>query len=185
MASRLGTVLLVEDQNPYLFRELLNAYNGFEFVVAGRGDHAVEKFIELSPVLILMDVNLPVMNGIDAVRQIRKMNLAVPIIVMSAYTDKNTRSRALSAGATEFLSKPFNYKNLYRRMVELAATSRQTEPDAHIEALIKNKSIRLNLLKEKQALFGINAPVEILAEIASLDKEIDELLSQRSTSVVI
>lgn len=176
-----GKVLLVEDQNPYLYQALLDAYNGFEFVVVERGDRAKQAFIDLAPVLVLMDVRLPVLNGIEAVKQIRKISKIVPIVVITAYDDRNTRQRAMAAGANDFFAKPFSYKQLYTRMVELVAASGEfSKKDEHIDTLILNKQRRLQALQAKQAIFGVNTPPETMIEIEDLHAEIEELRGLRN-----
>lgn len=166
-------VLLVEDQNPYLYEQLLQAHNGFEFEICRRGDHALPCFISSRPALVLLDLRLPMMDGIQALRQIRKVDRHTPVIVLTAYATKDTREKAMAAGADAFFAKPFRYQRLYRRMVELVG--RKQEPAEHIRQLIVNKRRRLNVLREKQALFGVSTPAEILLEIEDLQAEIKEL----------
>lgn len=173
MAGLMTKVLLVEDENPNLYKQQIEVRNGFEFVVVRRGDHALMEFQKHRPDLILMDVRLPMMNGIKATRQIRRIDRSVPIIVLTAYSDRDTRQKALAAGANDFFAKPFGYQRLYERMVEL--TSGTIELDAHLQALITNKQRRLNALLEKQAMLGISTPVEIQLEIEDLRVELEEL----------
>lgn len=169
-------VLLVEDQNPYLYVQLLQAQNGFEFIVCKRGDHALQEFREHQPALVLMDIRLPKMDGIQAVRQIRQIDKLTPIIVLTAYATRDKREQALAAGASAFFAKPFNYARLYRRMVELSS---YTRPDEHVRRLIANKQRRLQALEEKRAIFGISTPAEILLEIEDLQAELEELNAQQ------
>lgn len=168
-------VLLVEDQNPYLIENLLKAFNGFEYVTVGRGDHVIGAFGEHQPVLVLMDIRLPMLNGLEAVRQIRQVDMRTPIIVMSAYVDRDTRQRAMAAGANDFFAKPFSYGRLYRRMVELVMQAGGKSTSDVAKTLIAAKTRRLNLLRERQALFGMDAPPQIVLEIEDLESEIEEL----------
>lgn len=174
-----GTVLLVEDQNPFLFQTLLEAYNGFKFIVAKRGDVAVTLFKKEKPDLVLMDVRLPVLDGVESVRQIRKLDVRTPIIVMTAYETKDVRQRAMAAGANYFFGKPFNYGRLYRKMIELINQAPVQSELEHVETLITYKTKRLQKLKEKQALLGVSTPPEISLEIEMLETEIEELQHRR------
>lgn len=176
-----GIVLLVEDQNPFLFQTLLEAYNGFQFIVAKRGDMAVILFKQHKPDLVLMDVRLPVLDGVESVRQIRKLDVTTPIIIMTAYETKDVRQRALAAGANYFFGKPFNYRRLYQKIVELVNQAPAQSELEHVETLISYKTKRLQKLREKQALLGvISVPPEILLEIEMLEIEIEELQQKRS-----
>ena len=75
-------------------------------VRACNGVEAVEKFRELHPDLILMDIKMPKMNGLDATRVIRKFSTEVPIVAVSAFAYESDRQEALQAGCNDFLVKP-------------------------------------------------------------------------------
>ncbi|MCG3208582.1 MAG: Regulator of RpoS [Anaerolineae bacterium] len=171
-------ILLVEDQNPYLYEELLGAINGFEFHVVKRGDQALEEFRTYRPDLVLMDVRLPLLDGISAVRQIRRVDLKTPVIVITAYDTPDTKQRALAAGATDFFGKPFSYMRLHQRIKELALPEVVIPDDAHAKQLIINKQRRLEALKQRRALLGYSAPVNMDLEIQDLTQDIEELLNQ-------
>lgn len=171
-------VLLVEDQNPYLYEHLLRAYNGFDYIVCKRGDHALTAYLEHKPALVLMDIRLPMLDGIKAIKQIRQHDLAVPIIVITAYDTKDTRQRAYAAGCNDFFAKPFSYQRLYQRIVELSVRQfGQLNDDEldHVRQLLKNKIRRQRALEERRALTGISTSPEILLEIEDLKNEIAEL----------
>lgn len=169
-------ILLVEDQNPYLYELSLQAQNGFEFIVVKRGDHAVQAFKECSPDLVLVDIRLPMMDGIEVIKQVRRLNLQTPIIVITAFTSKTIKERALAAGANSVFPKPTDILRLYRRIVELLTTVRQNpNNDQHIKTMITNKTRRLLALQERQAMLGISTPPELLLEIEDLNGEIEEL----------
>lgn len=171
------TVLLVEDQNPYLYEYWLKALNGFEYVIVKRGDHAVQAFREHQPVLVLMDIRLPMMDGLAAIRQIRQLNLTTPIIVITAYDVKEIRTKAMAAGANRFFAKPTDYRLLYQEMVALVARRSDLDERGHKETLITNKMRRLMLLQEKKALMGISVPTEVELEIEDLQADIELLKS--------
>lgn len=83
--------------------------NGMEVVgEADTGALAVEKYKELKPDLVTMDIIMPEMNGIDAVRQIVASDLQAKIVMCSALGQQALVQDALAAGAKDFLIKPFN-----------------------------------------------------------------------------
>lgn len=172
-------ILLVEDQNPYLYELSLQAQNGFEFVVVKRGDHAANAFRQHQPDLVLVDIRLPMLDGIEVIKQIRRLNLQTPIIVITAFTNKTIREQALAAGANSVFPKPTDIPRLYRRIVELLTTVKEKPDDEHIRTLIMNKTRRLRALQERQALLGIGAPAELVLEVEDLKREIEDLESRR------
>jgi CheY-like chemotaxis protein len=181
-------VLLVEDENAWLFIEILSQYNGFEFVTTGqgdpyttRGDQAVELARAARPDIILMDLRLPVMGGLDDIRHIRRFEPALPIIAFSAYTDRRTRDRAMAAGSTAFFTKPPNYRQLYQLICQLVAQAAPAQAAADEQNIIAQKQRRLQELKLKQARYGLEAPVHILTEIEDLTAEIEQLSGQSGT----
>lgn len=177
-------VLLVEDQNPYLYELSLQAQNGFEFIVIKRGDHVLPAFQEHQPDLVLMDIRLPMMSGLDAIKAIRAVSLSVPIIVITAFETKIIRDKALAAGANAFFPKPTDIPRLYRKITELLSSVQRQPDDKHIETLIINKTRRLNALEERRALLGLSAPPELIIEIEDLQAEIETLTQARGNNVV-
>ena len=114
---KMKTVLVAEDEesNYELVRivlqkryNLLHAHNGIEAVMMNEEDH---------PDLILMDIRMPEMNGLDATRIIKEVNHETPIIALSAYAfDENIRE-AKAAGCDDFLAKPFRVEDLIETIV--------------------------------------------------------------------
>ncbi len=100
------TILVAEDNdsNYLLIHTLLKKH--CHPVRACNGVEAVEKFRELHPDLILMDIKMPKMNGLDATRVIRKFSTEVPIVAVSAFAYESDRQEALQAGCNDFLVKP-------------------------------------------------------------------------------
>jgi DNA-binding NarL/FixJ family response regulator len=75
---------------------------------AGDGQEAIEKARQLQPDLIIMDLSMPKMNGLDAVRALRKLIPSIPIIVFSNYSDALVKKLALSLGVAAVISKSQN-----------------------------------------------------------------------------
>jgi CheY-like chemotaxis protein len=173
-------VLLAEDENAWLFVNILGQYNGFEFIrhndndFVSRGDQAVELAREARPDIILMDLRMPVMDGLEAIRKIREFDPDVPIIAFSAYTDKQTRGNALAAGANAFFVKPPNYQKLYLMITSLiAARPRRGEMNEADLKIRLDKQNRLNKLLERQARMGDDTPIHIITEIETLRAELE------------
>ena len=114
-------ILVVEDQedNRRILRDMLgNA--GYELIEAESGEEALKAVETKRPDLILMDIQLPVMDGYEAARRIKSnpdMN-AVPIIVMTAYALPGDEAKALAAGCNGYVTKPFSPRALLAKVRE-------------------------------------------------------------------
>ena len=113
--KRHGTILLVEDNeaNKMVIGDYLEA-KGYTMAFALDGQDSLNKTVELTPDLILMDIQLPHMNGLDAIRKLRSapMSVSIPIIAITAHAMQGDRERCLEAGANDYLSKPMKLREL-------------------------------------------------------------------------
>ena len=95
--------------------------HGYEVEVARNGLEAIAKASDYSPQVILMDIQMPVMNGLDAIQRLRAdpSFQDVPIIALTALAMPGDRDRCLEAGATEYISKPVILKELVKMIADL------------------------------------------------------------------
>lgn len=106
-------VILVAEDVLYSFLMLKTLLEDrFEVIHAENGEHAVELFREVNPVFVFMDIKMPVMDGIEATRQIRAISSTVPIVVLTAYAVRSLRKDAAEAGCTDMLTKPTSSKQI-------------------------------------------------------------------------
>lgn len=109
------TVLLVEDteDNRFMMRRLLEMA-GYRVVEAMNGEEAVKLAKTESPHLILMDLSLPVIDGLAATRLIRKLPHceSTPIIAVSAHDTSDFQSEAIEAGCNSYVTKPIDFNDL-------------------------------------------------------------------------
>jgi CheY-like chemotaxis protein len=109
------TVLLVEDteDNRFMMRRLLEM-SGYRVVEATNGEEAVRLAQSEQPDLILMDLSLPVIDGLAATRAIRKLDGVgkVPIIAVSAHDTSDFQADALAAGCDSYITKPIDFSQL-------------------------------------------------------------------------
>ena len=101
--------ILIADDNLFIREALRRLFEREEdFDVCGEaenGREAVEKARELQPDLVLLDLSMPVMNGLDAARALKRLMPEVPVIMFSAYGDSSAEKEARSAGAWALVSK--------------------------------------------------------------------------------
>lgn len=116
------TVLLVEDteDNRFMMRRLLEMA-GYEVVEAMNGEEAVKLAKSNSPHLILMDLSLPVIDGLAATRLIRKLPQckSTPIIAVSAHDTSDFQSEAIQAGCNSYVTKPIDFNDLEELIAQL------------------------------------------------------------------
>jgi CheY-like chemotaxis protein len=116
------TVLLVEDteDNRFMMRRLLEM-TGYRVVEAMNGEEAVKLAQTESPHLILMDLSLPVIDGLAATRLIRKLPgcESTPIIAVSAHDTSDFQSEAIEAGCNTYVTKPIDFAELEELIAEL------------------------------------------------------------------
>ena len=116
------TVLLVEDteDNRFMMRRLLEMA-GYQVVEAMNGEEAVKLAKSESPQLILMDLSLPVIDGLAATRLIRKLPTcqSTPIIAVSAHDTSDFQSEAIEAGCNSYVTKPIDFNDLEELIAQL------------------------------------------------------------------
>jgi two-component system cell cycle response regulator DivK len=117
-------ILIVEDtpDNRQIMRDLLTSA-GYELIEATDGEAGVAAAFEHRPDLILMDIQLPVLDGYEATRRIKAnpATCAIPIIAVTSYALSGDETRARAAGCDRYVAKPFSPR-------QLLATVRETLP---------------------------------------------------------
>jgi CheY-like chemotaxis protein len=119
-------ILYVEDNedNIYMLKMRLELTDEFEVMTAENGELGIEAAIREKPDLILMDLELPVIDGWEAASRLkaRPDTRGIPIIALSAHAFSGARERALAAGCDEFDTKPVDFDRLLGTMARLLKT---------------------------------------------------------------
>jgi two-component system, cell cycle response regulator DivK len=114
-------ILVVEDQedNRQILRDLLGSA-GFELSEAENGEEAIAAVAKRRPDLILMDIQLPVMDGYEATRRIKgdPATNAIPIIVVTSYALSGDEAKARAAGCDAYVTKPYSPRQLLAKVRE-------------------------------------------------------------------
>ena len=111
-----GKVLIVEDDRAIcnFIRRVLEA-NGYETLIVHTGREAMSMLTSHCPDVMLLDLGLPDMDGMQVLTQLRKWSL-LPVVVVSARTDESEKVRALDEGADDYITKPFGTSELLARI---------------------------------------------------------------------
>jgi len=108
-------ILYIEDHPAQsdIMKQMLE-FSGYTVVLAMNGEEGIEKAREAQPDIILMDLRMPGMGGIEAIKQLKQDPLVaeIPVVVLSAWTSQRNREDAEAAGAAKFLAKPVDTKRL-------------------------------------------------------------------------
>jgi two-component system, OmpR family, KDP operon response regulator KdpE len=122
------TRVLVVDDEPQILRALrINLHaRQYDVVTAGTGRGALEAAADAHPDLVILDLGLPDMDGVDVIRSLR-MWTQVPIVILSGRINSAAKVDALDAGADDYVTKPFSVEELLARI--RAVTRRTTEPE--------------------------------------------------------
>ncbi|MGH9630458.1 MAG: winged helix-turn-helix domain-containing protein [Bryobacteraceae bacterium] len=123
------TILVIDDDES--LRDTIGVLleqQGFKAVLEGDGKTGFEQALRIKPSLILVDLGLPGMSGIDVCKQLRASRSQTPIIVLSAIGDEIDKVLLLEVGADDYVVKPFGTRELLAR---IRAVLRRAEPDLH------------------------------------------------------
>ena len=114
---KLQRVLIIEDE-PTLIIGLRDSceYEGYDVVVATDGEEAIHKACDTTPDIILLDIMLPKMSGLDVCRNLRSRGVSAPIIMLTARSQEIDKVVGLEAGADDYVTKPFGLNELLARM---------------------------------------------------------------------
>src|SRR5512136_428647 len=150
--------ILVVDDEPQIRRMLRTTLtaSGYQVSDARTGEEALERLRVYMPDLVIMDLNMPGMGGLDACREIR-MGSDVPIIILTVRNAESEKVEALDAGADDYVSKPFGMNELLARIraaLRRAPTSPEGGPHSFVSddleidfetrrVRVKSRSVRL------------------------------------------
>ena len=178
-------ILIVDDDENIC--ELLRLYlekDGFETVVANDGEQAVDYAAKYTPDLILLDIMLPKLDGWQVCREIRKSS-DVPIIMLTAKGETFDKILGLELGADDYISKPFDTKEVIARIKAVLRRSSDKDKASQIQE-VKYDKLRINLTNYELEVNGvkIDTPpkeLELIYHLASNPNRVytrDQLLDK-------
>lgn len=168
-------VLIVDDEKNmrWVLGEALRA-EGYEIAEASDGKEALEKVSESVPDLMVLDHKMPAPDGMEVLRRIRAKGMSFPIIMLTAHGNVQTAVEAMKAGATEYLTKPFDLEELKLviekalRTSELAAEVERLRAEVgkqyDIEGIVAGSPSMLSVLETVKKVAPTNATVMIYGE---------------------
>ena len=167
-------ILLVED-NPVAAKsiELKLTAEGHNVFATDLGEDAIELADLYDYDLVLLDLDLADMSGLEVLRAVRLKKVETPVIILTATGDIDTKVKALTAGADDFITKPFHKAELAARINAVVRRSR-----GHAESVIRTGDIALNIDTRSAEVAG--TPIHLTPS----EYKVLELLSLRKNSVL-
>ena len=137
-------IMIVEDDPPIrnLISVTLEAHE-YRYIVAGNAANAIMGATSHNPDIMLLDLGLPDMDGVEVIRKIRSWS-TMPIIVISARSDDADKIEALDAGADDYLTKPFSVDELLARLRVTLRRLNQAKTDTPEDSVFINGSLKID-----------------------------------------
>ena len=147
------TPLLVIDDEPPIRRLLRTSLGaeGFEVLEAGTAEEALSIIATGKPEIIILDLGLPDLDGLDVIRRVRKSGSKLPVVVLSSRGDERGKVEALDLGADDYVTKPFGIAELVAR-IRTALRHRFQEQGG--EPLFKSGSLQVDLVRRIVTVHG-------------------------------
>jgi two-component system KDP operon response regulator KdpE len=138
--------ILVVDDEPQITRVLRRGLmtHGYDVHVAADGESALETFSDWTPDLVVTDLSMPNLDGLELCRKLRAIS-TLPIIVLSVRGEEPTKVEALDAGADDYVTKPFGMDELLARIRAALRRARTSQSDDSSQTVLEAGDFRIDL----------------------------------------
>ena len=136
-------------------------YSNYNVDVVNNGKEAIEKINNKIYDLIILDIMMPVMDGIQVLKELRKNNIKTPVILLTAKSQVDDKVEGLDSGANDYLTKPFDKKELLARIRALTRIKEENEEKYEIGNIVFDKETSA-LSSDKASLHLNNKECEIM-----------------------
>ncbi len=156
MLNAIQKILVVDDDAIHrtMLRTLLVGW-GYDIYEASNGAEAVDAVKDMPFDLVLMDLRMEEMSGLDALKIIKKVNPAVPVIIMTAYSSVETAIDALKSGAYDYLTKPLDFDELRMKMVQAVEHRDLKEENRMLREVIGEQFDRRNIIGRSSVMLRL------------------------------
>ncbi len=143
----MARILIADDEKDMVtgLRDNLQ-FEGYDVVVAEDGEQAIAAAVSESPDLILMDIMMPKVDGLEACRRIREAGFTIPILMLTAKSQEIDVVRGLEVGADDYITKPFSIRELIARV---KAALRRTDAGKGLSRVLRIGEATVDLIKGK------------------------------------
>jgi two-component system alkaline phosphatase synthesis response regulator PhoP len=169
-------ILVIEDEPDLLRGLVLNLKaEGYSVLTASRGDTGVEEALRERPELVLLDIMLPGMNGLDVCRELRRKGFEAPIIMLTAKVEELDRVVGLEIGADDYVTKPFGIRELLAR---IRARLRRHAPTLEIDSKLCFEEVEIDFARQEALRGGTRI------ELTGKEFEVLRLLARHRGEIV-
>ena len=173
MPERAPRILLVDDEQP--IQTLLSfplQRDGYDVVVAADGREALARYEEQPPDLVVLDVMLPRMDGLEVCKRLRAKGETVPIIMLTAKSEEIDKVLGLELGADDYITKPFSMREFRSRVKAALRRSGMSRTENDDERPIEMRGLRIDpakrtVTRDGQPVATTYVEFEILAALAA------------------
>ncbi|MGA2526157.1 MAG: sigma-54 dependent transcriptional regulator [Smithellaceae bacterium] len=164
------SILVVDDDLAHrmMLKKLLAGW-GYEVFEADDGSGAIEKVRQTSFDLILMDIRMLNISGIEALEQIKIINPAIPVIIMTAYASVETAVTALKKGAYDYLTKPLDFDELKIAIGRATEHNRLKKENEYLKVRLGEQFDRQNLIGQSPSMIKL---LDTVAQVAATEATI-------------
>lgn len=180
------TVLIVDDEKSNLeLAEALITLEGYQSLLASDGEMAIRMVQENRPDLVMMDIVMPKMNGLEACRKIKTnpVSYAIPIVIVTALNSHDEKVKAIQAGADDFIAKPFDRVELSARLKSLIRLKTiHDRLDASLISLREMQHVREKIMA--RAAKELEPPMQVIADCLQAVTAEQHLLSTETAQKI-
>lgn len=151
-----GLLLIIDDEADalYSFKRFL-ADEPYEILTADNGRDGVRIFSERQPDLVLMDVRMPGMDGMEAMREIRRVNPRALVIMMTAFSTTRMAIEAIKAGALDYVLKPFDVEKIKRLIADAMRSARSMKSVVSYQPLLSKEDYAQGIIGKSEAMQAV------------------------------
>ncbi|HYA12838.1 MAG TPA: sigma-54 dependent transcriptional regulator [Syntrophales bacterium] len=159
-----NTILVVDDDLAHrtMLKTLIGGW-GYDVAEASDGEKAIEAVQEKAFDLVLMDIRMVRVSGLEALAEIKKINPAIPVVIMTAYASVETAVRALKEGAYDYLTKPLDFDELKFTIERAMEHTSLKEENRYLRESLASQFNRQNLIGRSPAMARL---LETIAQVA-------------------
>lgn len=160
-------ILIVDDQERLLrvlrlgLKEL-----GYEVRTADNGEAALKEIYAATPDIVVTDMQMPLMNGIELIYEMERLQLDIPIVVMTAHADVNSAVKSFKHGAKDYIQKPFTAEELHKVIKELLARGPKPQENQFELQEKKDQAERDSILKALRATGNVKSEAAKLLKVS-------------------
>jgi len=159
------TILIIED-DPDGARSVseVAADAGFDVTLSATGRDGVDRFREHTPDVVLTDLVLPDIDGIEVLERVQRLDREVPVIVMTAYGSVDSSVKAMRTGAYDYITKPLDLDDLQAKLRRASETSRLRRQVDQLSASVRSRFTATAMVAESPAMQAVLRQIEALAD---------------------